>query len=110
VTANNRATHPLIRDVAPASRSSLDPGLQTSQDGTVDIYLGPVSPDGYESNWIPTKSGEQFELSLPVLRSPATGDDQRMDPSPTYGEPSNNRHRHALTGSAEPPAKRYPGQ
>jgi hypothetical protein len=28
----------------------------------VDIYFGAKPPEGNESNWIPTKSGGQFEV------------------------------------------------
>jgi hypothetical protein len=28
----------------------------------VDIYFGARSPKGKESNWVPTKSGGQFEV------------------------------------------------
>lgn len=61
-TAYNYATHALIRDVAWGSRSSLTAGLQTNRDGSTDLYFGPQAPAGKESNWIPTKAGEKFEL------------------------------------------------
>jgi hypothetical protein len=62
VTAYDRATHALIRDVPRASRSSQIPELQKNADGSIDIYFGPEAPAGKESNWVPTKPGRQFEL------------------------------------------------
>jgi len=61
-TAYNRATHTLIRDMPYSSRSSLTRELVTNDDGTVDIYFGPTAPEGKQSNWIPTKAGEHFEI------------------------------------------------
>jgi hypothetical protein len=61
-TAYDRATHGLIRDMKWSSRSSQTPGLNKNADGSVDIYFGPNSPGGKESNWVPTKSGAQFEV------------------------------------------------
>lgn len=62
VTAYDFATHGLIRDVPVADRSSLASDLKTNADGSVDIYFGPKSPEGKESNWIATKAGGRFEL------------------------------------------------
>ena len=62
VTAYDMATHALIRDVPWGSRSSLTPGLQKNDNGSVDIYFGPNAPEGKESNWLPTKSGVNYEL------------------------------------------------
>jgi hypothetical protein len=61
-TAYDRATHGLIRDMKWASRSSQTPGLQKNPDGSVDVYFGPNAPAGKESNWVPTKTGGQFEV------------------------------------------------
>jgi hypothetical protein len=36
--------------------------LQVNQDGSVDIYFGPETPDGKSSNWIPTVADGQFFL------------------------------------------------
>jgi hypothetical protein len=62
VTAYNRDTHALIKDVARASRSSQVTDLKKNADGSVDIWFGPKAPAGKESNWVPTKGGERFEL------------------------------------------------
>ena len=39
-----------------------DAFLKINEDKTVDIYFGPKAPNGKESNWIPTKAGEKFEV------------------------------------------------
>ncbi len=62
VTAYNRETHALIRDVLRASRSSQVADLNKNGDGSVDIWFGPEPPVGNDSNWVPTKRGERFEL------------------------------------------------
>ena len=61
-TAYDRATHGLIRNLPRSSRSSQNLELQRNSDGSVDIYFGAKPPEGKESNWIPTKSGGQFEV------------------------------------------------
>ena len=55
------ATHALIRDMPYASRSSQSPGLQTNEDGSVDVYFAPKAPAGKESNWVPTDANGRFE-------------------------------------------------
>jgi hypothetical protein len=61
-TAYDRKTHALLRDVARASRSSLNSELIVNTDGSVDIYFGPKAPSGKDSNWIPTKPDGKFEI------------------------------------------------
>jgi len=61
-TAYDRASHGLIRDLPWSSRSSLTPGLQKNADGSVEVYFGPKALAGKESNWVPTKTGRQFEV------------------------------------------------
>ena len=36
------------------SRNSYAEGLRTNDDGSIDIYIGPEPPEGYEDNWIRT--------------------------------------------------------
>jgi len=55
------ATHALIRRMPWSSRSSLEPDLQTNDDGSVDVYFGPKAPAGLKSNWIPTSTRGRFE-------------------------------------------------
>ncbi len=62
VTAYDRSTHGLIRDLNRSNRSSLNPELVKNSDGTVDIYLAPEAPAGKESNWIPTREGVVTEI------------------------------------------------
>ena len=54
VTAYDRETHALIRDMPRASRSSQIPELQKNADGSIDIFFGPAAPEGKDSNWVPT--------------------------------------------------------
>jgi hypothetical protein len=62
ITVYNRDTHTFIRKVPHVGRWSQNPELQKNADGSVDIYLGPRSPAGKESNWIPTDSKGRFEI------------------------------------------------
>jgi hypothetical protein len=62
VTAYDRETHALIRNMPWASRSSQIPELQKNTDGSVDIFFGPAAPQGKESNWVPTDPQRGFEL------------------------------------------------
>ncbi|CAB3735230.1 DUF1254 domain-containing protein [Paraburkholderia rhynchosiae] len=62
VTAYDRDTHALIKDVPRASRSSQIADMQKNANGSVDIFFGPEAPAGHESNWVPTRRGEPFEL------------------------------------------------
>ena len=48
VTAYDRATHALIRNMPRASRSSQIPEMQKNVDGSVDIFFGPKAPVGKE--------------------------------------------------------------
>jgi len=61
-TVYDRATHGLVRDMTRASRSSQSPGLQTSGDGSVDVYFGSSAPANRESNWVPTSPDREFEV------------------------------------------------
>ena len=62
ITAYDRQTHALIKNMPRASRSSQIPELQKNADGSVDIYFGPKAPAGKETNWVPTDPGRKFEL------------------------------------------------
>jgi hypothetical protein len=62
LTAYDRKTHALIRNMPRASRSSQIPELAKNADGSVDLFLGPKAPDGKEANWIPTDAKRQFEV------------------------------------------------
>jgi hypothetical protein len=63
------ATRSLIdTDQKRPTRSSLD-DLVVDDDGSVDIYMAPEAPTGYEKNWIKTKPGEGW-FALPRLYGP----------------------------------------
>jgi len=64
VTAYDRATPALIRDMPRASAASQSAELTKNADGTVDLYFGPKAPAGKESNWVPTRPDGEFELLL----------------------------------------------
>jgi hypothetical protein len=61
-TVYDRDTHTLVRNMPWPSRSSQTPNLQKNADGSVDLYFGPKSPSGKESNWIPTDPNGKFEV------------------------------------------------
>ncbi len=62
VTAYDRQTHALIKNMLRASRSSQIPEMLKNTDGSVDIYFGPAAPAGKDANWIPTDPARKFEL------------------------------------------------
>jgi hypothetical protein len=62
VTAYDRETHALIKNMNRASRASNSTEVQRNPDGSVDLYLGPKAPAGKESNFIPTDPARRFEL------------------------------------------------
>jgi hypothetical protein len=62
VTAYDRQTHALIKNVDRASRASNATEVQKNPDGSVDIYFGSKAQAGKESNWVPTDPARKFEL------------------------------------------------
>lgn len=62
VTAYDRRTHALIKNLDRASRASNAAEVQKNTDGSVDIWFGPKAPDGKTSNWVPTDPQRGFEL------------------------------------------------
>lgn len=62
VTAYDRQTHALIRNMKRASRSSQIPEMRKNADGSTDVYFGPKAPAGEDSNWVPTDPQRGFEL------------------------------------------------
>jgi hypothetical protein len=62
MTVYNRETHAFIRNARWVGRSSQTPGLQKNADGSADIFFGPMTPAGGESNWIPTDPNGRFEV------------------------------------------------
>ena len=62
LTAYDRDTHALIKNVDRASRASNNTEVKKNADGSVDLYVGAKAPVGQESNWIPTDPTRKFEL------------------------------------------------
>ena len=62
VTAYDRQTHALIKNMSRASRASNATEVQRNADGSVDIYFGQKPPAGKEANWVPTDPQRGFEL------------------------------------------------
>lgn len=62
VTAYDRETHALIKNMPRASRASNAAEAKKNADGSVDIYFGPKTPAGKDSNWVPTDPQRGFEL------------------------------------------------
>jgi hypothetical protein len=62
VTAYDRQTHALIKNMSRPSRASNDTEVQKNADGSVDIYIGPQAPAGKDSNWVPTDPKRPFEV------------------------------------------------
>lgn len=62
VTAYDRQTHALIKNMPRASRASNASDVQRNADGSVDIYFGPKAPPNKEANWVATDPARDFEL------------------------------------------------
>jgi hypothetical protein len=66
VTAYDRQTHALIKNMSRASRGSNAVDLRKNADGSTDIYFGPKALAGKDSNWVPTDPARKFELMFRV--------------------------------------------
>lgn len=62
LTAYDRDTHALIKNVDRPSRASNSQEVKKNADGSIDLYLGPKPPPGQEPNWIPTDPARKFEV------------------------------------------------
>jgi len=62
LTAYDRETHALIKNVDRASRASNSTDVKKNADGSVDLYIGPKAPAGQESNWIPIDPARKPEF------------------------------------------------
>jgi hypothetical protein len=73
VTAYERQTHALIKNMPRASRSAQIPDMQKNADGSIDVHFGPKAPAGKEANWVPTdpQRVRGRPMSSRISRSPA---------------------------------------
>ncbi len=55
-------TAAFVRDTPKAGVSSLDEGLVSNEDGSVDVFFGPEPPEGLAANWAPTVKGSDYFL------------------------------------------------
>lgn len=62
VTAYDRQTHALIKNMDRASRASNNQQVAKNDDGSIDLYFGPKAPQGKDGNWVPTDPQRDFEL------------------------------------------------
>jgi hypothetical protein len=62
LTAYDRETHALIKNVDRASRASNAAEVKKNSDGSVDLYIGPKAPPDQKTNWVPTDPARKFEL------------------------------------------------
>ena len=61
LTLYDVATRALIQNKEQRTdRSSRQPDLVKNADGSVDLYVGPAAPAGFEKNWIPTVPGKAW--------------------------------------------------
>jgi hypothetical protein len=64
ITAYDRETHALIRNMPHASKGSNAPDMRKNADGSTDVFFGPKAPAGRESNWVPTDPNRPFEVMM----------------------------------------------
>lgn len=62
VIAYDLETGAFIPEMERDGIASSTKGIQTNQDGSVDIYFGPEAPKGQESNYVPTANGKRYFL------------------------------------------------
>jgi hypothetical protein len=60
LTVYNSETSALFLNLTRPTLDSLDKGLRKNALSSVDIYIGPKSPVGQESNWIQTPAGKSW--------------------------------------------------
>ena len=69
MTAYDRQTHALIKNVDRASRASNSAEVQKNANGSVDLYFGPKAPAGKESELGSDRSGPQVRTDVPTVRA-----------------------------------------
>lgn len=62
VVYDNQTRAMLQTDERFPSKGTARPGLVQNDDGSYDIYFGPVAPVGRESNWIQTVPGKGWNM------------------------------------------------
>jgi len=62
ITTYDLQTASYIRNLEKSSIDSTQKQVKKNKDGSVDIYFGPKSPKGKESNWLPTDPKRRFFL------------------------------------------------
>jgi hypothetical protein len=60
LTLYDALTRVLLENPQQISDRSSREDIQKNADGSVDIYLGPTAPKGFEKNWIPTLPGKAW--------------------------------------------------
>ena len=59
---------------------SQDQGLQTNDDGSIDIYFAPEAPTGHEKNWLQTIPGKSWFIAFRVYGPEQAWIDQTWRP------------------------------
>jgi hypothetical protein len=59
---------------------SQDEGIETSADGSYDIYFAPQAPAGHEHNWLQTIPGKSWFIAFRVYGPEQPGIDQTWRP------------------------------
>ncbi len=62
VVYDNQTRAMLQTDEPFPSKSTARPGLEQNEDGSYDVFFGPVAPDGKEANWIQTVPGKGWNV------------------------------------------------
>jgi hypothetical protein len=61
---SNQTRSMLQTNQTSPSVSSQTEGIKTNADGSVDVYFGPVAPEGQENNWIQTIPNKGYSVAL----------------------------------------------
>ena len=69
VTAYDRQTHALIRNMSRASRSSQIPEMQKNADGSIDVYFGPRGAGRQGGELGADRPEARLRADVPPLRS-----------------------------------------
>jgi hypothetical protein len=65
ITVYDARNRLIIRnEIRKSDLSSRTEGLQTNEDGSIDLYFGPTAPEGKENNWVQTNPGESWFMYM----------------------------------------------